>query len=242
MSGLFKYPIGLNNIEQSYEKVEDFLDEPALTAWTTTASDSGTAAVSDAPNGILVLTPGDGTVTDNDEIYVTTANELFLFAQQKPFFGQAVIKFVETVSGVFNMFFGFANAIGANFIIDDGTGLRDSGSIAGICKLKGETTYRAYSRSNTNVVQNTLSTTLAGGSAYQKLEVEVVPYDGQPKLQILYRVNGVRLKDALGNEIKHTIDVASATEMQLGFGAKLGAATNNDTLSVDWVAFAAARV
>jgi hypothetical protein len=37
------------------------------------------------------------------------------------------------------------------------------------------------------------------------------------------------------------VTVASATEMQFGMGAKLGAATNNDALLVDAAWFAAKR-
>jgi hypothetical protein len=240
MSAILRVPPLLANVEQQYEVVEDFLNDVQSTNWTATVTDTGTVAVGDAPNGIVTLTPSDGTVADNDEAYYATANELFLFAQGKPFWAQARLKFVETASGTQNILFGFANAFAADLLVNDGAGVRTSGSVAAIYKVDGETVWRCVTRNN-GVVTVTQSTATAGGTSYQRLEIEAVPVDGEAKLRILFRCDGVPLKDSDGREIIHTVAVASATEMQLGFGVKLGAGTNNDTLLVDYAAYAAAR-
>lgn len=233
MAAILKRPLELQNVEQQYGVWSDFENDVRSTDFTATVTDTGTVAVGDAVNGVVVLTPSDGTVADNDEAYYTTANEIFLFAAEKPMLGIARIKFVETASGVYNAFVGFGNAMVANTLIDDGGGMRASGSLAAIYKVDGGTVWRCTTRNN-GVVTDTVSTTTAGGSSYQVLEIEVVSFTST-KVKVLFRVDGVPLKDSRGAEIVHEVTVASATEMQFGVGAKLGATTNNDTLSVDYL-------
>ena len=233
MAAILKRPLELINVEQQYGVFSDFENDVRSTDWTATATDSGTAAVGDAANGVLVLTPSDGTVADNDEVYYATANEVFHFAAEKPMLGIGRIKFVETASGVYNAFVGFANAVAANTLVDDGGGMRASGSIAAIYKVDTETVWRCVTRNN-GVVTVTQSTTTAGGTSYQVLEIEVVSFTST-QVKVLFRCDGIPLKDSTGKEIVHTITTASATEMQFGCGAKLGAGTNNDTLSVDYL-------
>lgn len=240
MSNVLKFPPSWQNIKQQYELFDDFFSDQSDLSWVDTITDSGTALVNDAVNGVMVLTPSDGTVADNDEVYLASANELFLYAADKPFVGRCRLKFVETTSGVYNAFFGFASAIGANTLVDDGGGMRASGSVAAIYKVDGETVWRCVTRNN-GVATVSQSTTTAGGASYQELEIEVV-YLNSTQVQVVFRVDGVALKDATtGLPIVHTVTVASATEMQIGAGAKLGAATNNDTLSIDYIGFAASR-
>jgi hypothetical protein len=54
-------------------------------------------------------------------------------------------------------------------------------------------------------------------------------------MQVYFYVDGTPLKDTTGNVIKHTVAIASATEMSVWAGAKLGAATNNDTTKIDFI-------
>lgn len=240
MSALLKFPPAWQNARQQYEAFDDFFTDQSDLAWVDTITDTGTALVNDAVNGVMVLTPSDGTVADNDEVYLASANELFLFAADKPFIGRCRLKFVETASGVYNAFFGFANAIAANTLVDDGGGMRASGSIAAIYKVDGETVWRCVTRNNGTVTVSQSSTT-AGGTSYQELEIEVVPFTST-QVHVVFRVDGVPLKDATtGLPIVHTVTVASATEMSIGAGAKLGATTNNDTLNIDYIGFAAIR-
>lgn len=241
MSNLLKYPINWANARQQYEFFDDFLIDQTDLFFIDTVSDSGSAAVGDATNGVMVLTPSDGTVADNDEVYFGTSNELFKFAADKHFIGRARIQFTETSSGVYNAFVGFVSALnGADTMVDDGGGMRASGSIAAIYKIDGGTTWLCVTRNN-GVVTTSTSSTTAGGSSYQELEVEVVPFT-TTQVHVLFRVDGVPLKDSTtGLPIVHTVTVASSTEMNFGCGAKLGAGTNNDVLNVDYIGYAANR-
>lgn len=233
MSAILKQPLELQNVEQQYGVFSDFVDDQSDLFFVDTVTDTGTAAVGDAVNGVMVLTPSDGTVADNDEVYLASANEIFLFDDEKPMLAQCRLKFVETAAGVYNAFFGFVNAVAADTLVDNGGGMRASGSIAAIYKVDGGTVWRCTTRNN-GVVTDTVSTTAAGGTAYQRLEIEVVSFDTL-NVKVLFRVDGVPLKDSQGREIVHTVAVASATEMQIAAGAKLGAITNNDTLSLDYL-------
>jgi hypothetical protein len=218
---------------------DDFTADQSDLFWVDTITDTGTVLINDAANGIAVLTPSDGSVADNDEVYFASANELFLTAANRAIYGRCRLQFTETASGIYNAFFGFANAFAANLIVDDGAGLRASGNIFAIEKRDGETQWRLTSR-NGSTVTSTLSTTTAGGASYQNLEIMVKDWDGV-SVQVAARVDGDFLKDSNNLVIRHTVLLASATEMQVGAGAKLGAITNNDTLNLDYIYAAQTR-
>jgi hypothetical protein len=231
---------------QQYEHFEDFLWDQSDLFFVDTITDSGSAAVGDAVNGVMVLTPSDGTVGDNDEVYLASANELFKFAADQPFMGGCRLQFTETAGGVYNAAFGFANAVAADMLVDNGGGPRASGSTAVIYKVDGGTVWRAQTRNN-SIATDSISTTTAGGTNYQELEIEVTPIDAT-RVQVVFRCGDIigpttYLTDATtGFPITHVVTVASSTEMQIFVGAKLGAATNNDVLNVDYIRFAATRV
>jgi hypothetical protein len=219
---------------------DDFNETLSSNKWTATTTDGGTAAVGSEDNGLLTITPADCTVADNDEVYVNSTKALFTFGTNRAIYGRARMKYVETAAGIYNAFFGFVStAAAANIIVDDGAGLRASGSICAIHKIDGETVWRATTRNGSASTTST-STTTAGG-AYQLLEVMLNDWDGV-SMQATFRCDGVFLKDSNGLVIRHTVLIAAATIMSLAFGAKLGAITINDTLLVDKVYAAQTRV
>lgn len=216
----------------TYHVFSDFTHDQTDLFEVDTVTDSGTVAIGDAANGVVVLTPSDGTVADNDEAYLATPNETFLFAANRELFFQARVQFTEVAAGVLNCAFGFANAVAANLLIDDAGGLRASGSLAAIYKVDGESVWRCTARSN-SVVTTTTSTTAASAATWYTLEI-LATDAGNGNHTVVYKVDGVPLRDANNQVIRHTIPVASATEMQMFAAAKLGAITNNDTVLVDY--------
>lgn len=220
---------------------DDFWADQVDTQWVDTITDTGTVLINDAAGGIATLTPSDGTVTDNDEVYLASANELFLFLAKRNIYGRCRLNFVETAAGIYNAFFGFMNAVAANAIVDDGAGLRASGSILALEKRDGETAWRLTTRNGSTVTStlSTASTTMIAGQ-YQILEVQAEDV-GNGTLRCSARVNGRNLTDVNGLLIRHSVAIASATEMQVGVGAKLGAITNNDLLLVDYIYAAQGR-
>lgn len=217
----------------------DFEDDQSDIRAVDTVTDTGTVAIGDARKGIAVLTPSDGTVGDNDEAYLATPNELFVYAVGKPIYCCCLLQFAEANTDDANVAFGFQNAVGANSILDNGAGLKVTGSTLGIYKVDGGTVWRCVSSCNgTSTVS--VSTKTAGGSAYQKLEILCNDWDGV-SMQVSFKVDGEYLKDsATGLVIRHTVAIANATEMQLFAGVKNGD-TNLETLNVDYWYAAQAR-
>jgi len=227
----------------TFHVFNDFEKDQVDTDWVDTVTDSGTVAINDTPSGVAVLTPSDGTVADNDEVYFATANELFKYLANRPLYFRCRLQFAETTAGVYNVAAGFMNAVGANAIIDDGGGPKVSGSTAVIYKIDGEQVWRFATSVNgvSTVTKSTKSSTKATsvGDGWQELEIILHPGDGL-SYTASAKVDGEYLKDANGVRIIHNVPFASATEMQAFVGAKLGAATNNDVLNVDYV-YAAQR-
>jgi hypothetical protein len=196
-----------------------------------TITDTGTVTIGDAAGGIVALVPSDGTVADNDEAYVATPNEVFKFAAGKPIWCEAYVQFTEANTDDANVAFGMANAVAANLLVDDGAGLRTSGSIIAFLKVDGETVWRCVSRCNATL-NSTTSTATAGGAAYQRLQIECVDRD-PTYFTVVFKVDDQYCKDTNGSVIRHTLPFASSTEMSLFLGVKNGGA-NLETLNCDW--------
>jgi azurin len=218
----------------------DFTEDQTDITFVDTVTDTGTALVGDAVNGVMVLTPSDGTVADNDEVYLASANELFKYGTNREIYGKCKLQFAETTTGVYNVAFGFQNAVGANSIVDT-TGLpKVSGSALVIYKTTTTNVWKVASSCNGTAVHTT-STAAAVAATEYVLEIIVKDWDSV-SMQVVFKVDGNYLKDSNGIVIKHTVAIANATEMQVWVGAKLGAATNNDTTSVDYIYGSQTRV
>lgn len=217
---------------------DDFISEPlASLLYVTSTADGGTATVGDTVGGILTLTSSAASDTDNDENWLATINEVFLAGAGKALEAKALIKYEEAATNAANVFFGFASAVGANLLVDDGAGPRTSGNIIGIYKVDGGTVWRCVTRwGSTTSVLDSVSTTTAGGTAYQTLEVSVADGGASGTSLVTFRVDGITLKDSNGNDIIHTFLNSGATEMQLGLYVKQGTAAPQSVLIDKWFA------
>ncbi len=232
MGNLARFPQVLKDID-TVHLFDDFQADLSTTLWATLISDLGTIPVNDARKGILTILPSDASVADNDEIYLYTANELFLFAAGKPMHCRGYIQYTEGNTDDLNVIFGFQNAVAANSLADDGGGPRATGSYAVIYKIDGGTVWRCQSR-NGSEVTDSISSTTAGGSAYQLLEIEVADYT-PTRCQITYKVDGQFLKFSNGQPIVHQLLVAASTEMALVLGCKNGANSTVETVLCDYL-------
>lgn len=204
--------------------------------FTTVVSDVGTVAVGDGANGIVVLTPSDGTVADNDEAYLKGANEVFKFAADRPTIVEALVQFTEANTDDANIIFGLKDAVAADTLLDNGGGPAASYSGMVFFKVDGGTNWQCeHSIAGTqNTVELTAANSLtkraitAGGASYQKLRIESRPYTST-KHDVLFFVD-----DVLVCSMKDQV-YTNATEMQFCLGVKNGAG-NLETLNCDYAA------
>jgi hypothetical protein len=215
---------------------DDFTRDVDSADWVTTLSDSGTASVGDAAGGVLAIVPSDGTVADNDEGYVESANEVFKFAADKPLLFEARVQFTEANTDDANILVGLMDGVAANSLQDNGAGAPSSYSGAVFVKTDGGTVWQTETSNSTTQTTNELTAAnvnnlakravTAGGAAYQTLRIEYMPYSAT-NAYVTFFVDGVAVA-------QHDYVFTSATEMQIALGVKNGGA-NLETLNVDYV-------
>lgn len=235
---LNRFTAPLNDLNTVFIFDDFVFDQSDITA-VDTITDTGTVAMGDDVNGVATLTPSDGTVADNDEAYLATPNEIYKFGTNREIYGKFKFRYTAVVAADPNVAVGFQNAVGANSIVDNG-GVKTSGSTLAVEKKDGETAFRCTSACNGTAVTTLSNKTIAAATDYV-VEIICRDWDGT-SMQVLFKVDGEYLKDTNNVVIKHTVAIASATEMQMFAGVKLGAATNNDTLLLDYWYGAQTRV
>lgn len=201
--------------------------------WTSVISDLGAVTNPDATGGRILLTPSDGTVADNDEIYLRTTAEIFLFANDKPLVAECRLQYAEAATNAANIIFGLMDAVAADAILDNGAGPKASYSGAVIYKVDGETVWRTQTSIAAAKTTNQSAST-AGGSAFQTLALEFKPITST-LADVTFYLDGSQLRTSAGVPIKHAFTYTSATEMQLMIGIKNGSGTL-ETLTVDYAA------
>lgn len=237
MANLVRYPEALKTVD-SVQIWDDFFWYVTAHQWTSLAADTTpTLTIPDVENGVLRLFTD---TTDNNEVAVRSTAELFKFGTNRQIYGRCKLQYSENDTNKANLFFGFQNAIAANSMVDNGGGVRTSGSNLLIYKIDGGTVWRCQSMCN-GTATDTISTTTAGGSTAQVLEIEATDWDGV-SMQVTFKVDGAYLKDTNGNVIRHTVAIASATEMHVGVYVKTGGGSGGETVNVDYISAAQNRI
>lgn len=232
-----------------YFLFDDFLSYNDADLWTKLAADTVATVAHEGSVGKSRLKLAV-TTTDNNEAAVATTNELFKFIANKSIVGEGLIEYAEGATNVANVAFGFADAIGANLITDDGAGVTATDACL-IYKVDGGTTWRFHTELGTLAnkagdgssgapAAETISDTTAGGTTAQTLRIEIVPrsstvFEARPY------VNGVQLKTASGIPIVHALALGTATDMDFGAYLKMGSSTS-ETLYVDYLYAAQVRI
>lgn len=214
---------------------DDFDHYVTADLWTSVLTDSGTAAVGDAAGGVITLSPSDGTVADNDEAYVKSTAELFLFAANKPIVAEARVKFTEAATNAANVIFGLANAVAANHLQDNGAGPPADYSGCVFHKVDGDTVWNAESSNSTTQKTTNLTsdisldktTKTAGGGVWQILRITAIP-TGDGLIDFQFEIDGVLVA------VHKNRSYANATEMNVFVGVKNGTAAQQ-TLLVDYI-------
>lgn len=121
--------------------LDDFFSYTDTQLWTkATGADAaaGTAAVSDAHGGVLVLTCAGA---DNNYVVVSTTQEVFALALGRKLLFQARVKFTEANTDDANIFVGLSEDGSATILGDDAAGPPATYDGIGFHKLDGGTTW-----------------------------------------------------------------------------------------------------
>lgn len=226
---------------------DDFDHYVSADTFTTTASNSGTVAVSDGVGGIVKINPSsDGTNSQaaNDETYLHGTTEIFKFADGKPLFWAAKVRPVANTIGTIGLICGLKDAVAANSLQDDANGPADSYSGAVFFKDDSTTYWKCESSVSTSQTTVTTDKTV-GNNAWDVLAILAIP-NGTNTTEVHFfhadlQTDGdfelVEVGKTTSGEqfVAHTLNNNSATEMEVCCGCKAGTANNSQYLDVDWV-------
>ena len=235
-----RQPQWLREIADTFSFFDDFFWYISPHYWTSVLTDSGTAAAAGV-GGIATLTNSDGTVADNDESYIYSTAAAYKPAAGKPCYVEALLQFTEANTDDANVAFGLASSVAADLIVDNGAGMRTTGTVIAIYKVDGETVWRFVTR-NAAASDVTISQSqeTAGGSAYQRLGIEIIDVTSTA-CTVVPTVDGRLMRDATtGQPIRHTMLLSSIAAASLFVGGKNGGA-NLETTLVDYIGIACGR-
>ncbi len=224
---------------------DDFDHYVTADTWTTTATNSGTIAVSDGVGGVVKVYPSDAENSegDNDETYMHGTTEIFKFATDKPLFVAAKVRpLANTIAGL-NVMFGLMDAVNANDLGDNGTGPVSSYSGALISKLDGGTVWQCESSIAT--AQTTANSEhTVGNNAWDVLAILSLPvsatitelhfFSADVESDGSFHLSEIG-KTTSGKEfVAQTITHTNAVEMELVLACKNGEADDSQWVDCDW--------
>lgn len=224
-------PLTARFSREEFSLFDDFTYYTDADLWTKLAADvtpSATVAHEGPGRSRVVITTG---ALDNHEAGLFTTNELFKFLANKSIVGEGLIQYTEAATDDANVAFGFADAMGANLITDNGAGITATDGVL-IYKTDGSTVWKFHTEINGAELDST-STTTAGGAAAQQLRIDVLPRSAT-EFECRPFVDGVQLKDANGKPIMHVVTLGTATDMDFGVYAKSGGASG-EVVNVDYL-------
>src|SRR5690348_8180193 len=127
-------------LRRTYGGFDDFGSYASGNFWTSVLNGSATIAAGSTQFGALTMSAIDS--TNNRELYLSSTNGLFLFADGKPMYLEARLQYAEANTNAANVGFGVANAVANGLLVDDGAGMKTSGSFASIFKVDGGTQWK----------------------------------------------------------------------------------------------------
>ena len=229
---------------EEYSIFDDFAYYVDADLWTKLAADTNATVAHEGSVGKTRVKLFTGDAILNNEAAIATTNEVFKYIANKAIVAEARIEFAESATDDAKVAFGFADAIGANFVTDAAAITATDAAV--IWKTTDDTYWKFHTEigglankagdgSSTAPAAETVSNTTAGGSSAQTLRIEIVPrsatvFEARPY------VDGVQLKTASGIPIMHAIALGTATDMDLGAYVKAGSGTSGqETLYVDYI-------
>lgn len=201
---------------------DDFYNVDTTNDYTLVTDTGGTAVVSDEAGGLLTIT---NDADDNDESYLSSKAENWLFAADKPLWFEA-----RVIGTADNIIVGLSDTVGADFLQDTEAG--PAASYDGAVFFVDAGSAWKFETSNATAQTTTANAgAYAAGTAY-RVGFIFDPADGTTG-KITPYINGVP-------GTTHNIALAGLEEMHIVFGAK-NAAGSAAVIVVDYVQVLQAR-
>ncbi|HUU11206.1 MAG TPA: capsid cement protein [Phycisphaerae bacterium] len=185
-------------------------------------TDGGTIAVTDGAGGVLSIATG---ATDENESYVSSMTEAFLFSTTKRLFFEARVKLTEAATDDANIIVGLSDTVAANSLVDAGAGPMASYDGVTWSKVDGGVVW-TFETSNAGTQVTTASAGAFASATWYKLGFLYDYNDGVTALV-------TPILDGVAGTAKNLV-IAGLAEMHILLGAKAGG-SNAETLLVDYV-------
>ena len=236
--------MGMNKVDthdaylkrRTFGDFEEFDFYASGNRWTSVLGGSATAAAGDAVGGQLTLSCVDSVT--NREAYVKMTNQLFKYQNNTPIQVECYLQYSEANTNKANIAFGLMSSVGAASMQDTTGEPKTNFSGAVIYKVPGGTQWKTASSVGTTQTV-TQSDTTAGGSAFQRLMIEIMPVSST-LAEVTYFVDGNQLKTSTGRpgtgKIKDQVTYTGAVNMALFVCCKNGS-TSPESLLVDYIAW-----
>ena len=206
---------------------------PEISGYTESSTDSPVIDGSDAAGGILTMATGG---TNENEGYLSTLHECWIFNTTKRVSCAARIKLTEVATNVASWCFGLSDTVGDHTIQDAGAGLAASFDGALLYKLDGTMevhlgTSNAGSQTNPDGSGDLIVVPVSG--QWYQLYIDYDPNDGvtgKVNAQVYDETGGVMYR-----AVEHDLTISGLEEMHLLLGVKEGGAGAAETLYVDYI-------
>jgi len=192
------------------------------TNWDITADAGGVQAAIDGAGGIIsIKCDGD----DNDEAYIASSFESWLFTTNKKLRFKARVKCTEAATDDANLVAGLSSVIGADFLLDNGAGPAATYDGAVFFKVDGGTVWQTET-SNAGTQVTSASVGAFSSATWTILEIEYDPND-DVTAKVSFSIDGAGVS-------VHDLTISGLEEMHLILGVKAGGGAE-ETLLVDYV-------
>lgn len=216
------------NLNQSSMLFDDFYNYTTTGLWTTVASSSGSTVADDTLGADQLLVTTAASTNDAQGYKSTKSN--FLPTSGIGMYAETYFTYANAATNNAAVYFALASS--STFNGNANAKPAASGSYISIYKLNGDTQWRTICCCNgVNAGDTQAGNAICTDGSYT-LRIDVVNFDSS-YAQIVYKVNGVTLRDSNGLQIVHKLPYASLVKMMI-LGLCQSGAGGAQTMKVDY--------
>lgn len=191
--------------------------------WNDAVTDGGTIAAIDGANGLMSIATD---TTDEDESYISSQFESFLFTTTKSLHFEAKVKLTEANTNTSNIIVGLSDTVAADSLLDAGGGPMASYDGCVFFKVDGGTVWQ-FETSNAGTQVTDTDVGAFSDGAFQTLIFDYDFNDG-----VTAKVTAI--VDGTADAVLKNLVISGLQEMHILLGVKTGDG-NAETLIVDYV-------